>query len=101
MHEKRRSKRKNVDFKGEIILDDIVYAGTIENISEKDQQVINVGGFREFHQAEAEQHLLKLQQVARERNNTFESLMDAAKACSLGSMSHALYDVGGEYRRNM
>ncbi len=35
MHEKRRSKRKNVDFKGEIILNDLVYAGTIENISEK------------------------------------------------------------------
>ena len=35
------------------------------------------------------------------RKNTFESLMEAAKACSLGSMSHALYEVGGEYRRNM
>ena len=68
---------------------------------EKDQQVKNVSEFRDFHQAEAEQHLLKLQQVARERKNTFDSLMDAAKACSLGSMSHALYDVGGEYRRNM
>jgi len=68
---------------------------------EKDQQVINVSEFRGFHQAEAEQQLLKLQQVARERKNTFESLMDAAKACSLGSMSHTLYEVGGEYRRNM
>ena len=68
---------------------------------EKDQQVKNVSEFRDFHRAEAEQHLLKLQQVARERNSTFESLMDAAKACSLGSMSRALYDVGGEYRRNM
>jgi len=27
--------------------------------------------------------------------------MEAAKVCSLGSISHALYDVGGEYRRNM
>ncbi len=35
MHEKRRSKRKNVDIKGEIVLDDFVSAGTIENISEK------------------------------------------------------------------
>ena len=68
---------------------------------EKDQQVKNVNDFRSFHQAEADQHLLKLQQVARERSNTFEALMEAAKACSLGSMSHALYDVGGEYRRNM
>ena len=53
-------------------------------------------------QAEAMPELARLQQVARERKNTFESLMEAAKDCSLGSMSHALYDVGGgEYRRNM
>ena len=68
---------------------------------EKDQQVTNVTGFREFHQAEAGQQLLDLQRVARERNNTFEALMKAAKSCSLGSISHALYEVGGEYRRNM
>ena len=57
--------------------------------------------FRDSHQSEAAPELTRLQQVARERKNTFESLMDAAKDCSLGSMSHALYDVGGEYRRNM
>jgi methylmalonyl-CoA mutase len=68
---------------------------------EKDQQVGNVEGFRDAHQAEATPELTRLQQVARERKNTFESLMDAAKDCSLGSMSHALYEVGGEYRRNM
>ena len=68
---------------------------------EKDQQVANVKIFRDSHQSEAAPELTRLQQVARERNNTFESLMDAAKDCSLGSMSHALYDVGGEYRRNM
>jgi len=68
---------------------------------EKDQQVENVETFRDAHQAEAMPELARLQQVARERKNTFESLMEAAKDCSLGSMSHALYDVGGEYRRNM
>jgi len=68
---------------------------------EKNQQVANVEAFRDSHQTEAEPELARLQQVARERKNTFESLMDAAKDCSLGSMSHALYDVGGEYRRNM
>jgi methylmalonyl-CoA mutase len=45
--------------------------------------------------------LARLQQTARERKNTFEALMEAGKVCSLGSMSHALYEVGGEYRRNM
>jgi methylmalonyl-CoA mutase len=68
---------------------------------EKDQQVANVEAFREVNRADGEACLARLQQVARERKNTFEAMMDAAKFCSLGSMSHALYDVGGEYRRNM
>ncbi len=69
--------------------------------AEKNQQVANVGIFRDTHLPGSAPELARLQQVARDRKNTFESLMDAAKDCSLGSMSHALYDVGGEYRRNM
>jgi methylmalonyl-CoA mutase len=42
-----------------------------------------------------------LQATARERRNVFEALMEAVKTHSLGQISHALYDVGGEYRRNM
>ena len=42
-----------------------------------------------------------LQNTARERKNVFEALMEAVKTHSLGQISHALYDVGGEYRRNM
>ena len=42
-----------------------------------------------------------LQDTARERRNVFEALMEAVKTHSLGQISHALYDVGGEYRRNM
>jgi len=68
---------------------------------EKNQQVANVEAFREIHAGESESRLKQLQQVARERKNTFEALMEAAKVCSLGTMSHSLYDVGGEYRRNM
>jgi methylmalonyl-CoA mutase len=68
---------------------------------EKDQQVTNVEAFRLAHLQESEPRLAHLQQVARERKNTFMALIEAAKSCSLGSMSHALYDVGGEYRRNM
>ena len=45
--------------------------------------------------------LLSLQATARERRNVFESLMEAVKTHSLGQISHALYEVGGEYRRNM
>ncbi|MBU6199173.1 MAG: methylmalonyl-CoA mutase family protein [Xanthomonadaceae bacterium] len=45
--------------------------------------------------------LVRLQQVARERKNVFAELMEAVKYNSEGQISHALYDVGGEYRRNM
>ncbi|TWI04663.1 methylmalonyl-CoA mutase [Luteimonas cucumeris] len=42
-----------------------------------------------------------LQKTARDRKNVFAALMEAVKTHSLGQISHALYDVGGEYRRNM
>jgi len=45
--------------------------------------------------------LAYLQNAARERRNVFEALMEAVKTHSLRQISHALYDVGGEYRRNM
>ncbi|TAH41258.1 MAG: methylmalonyl-CoA mutase, partial [Gammaproteobacteria bacterium] len=45
--------------------------------------------------------LAYLQKTARERKNVFAALMEAVKTHSLGQISHALYDVGGEYRRNM
>jgi methylmalonyl-CoA mutase len=45
--------------------------------------------------------LATLQTTARERRNVFEQLIEAVKYNSLGQISHALYEVGGEYRRNM
>ena len=48
-----------------------------------------------------ETHIDALQQAARERKNVFAQLMEAVKYNSEGQISHALYDVGGEYRRNM
>ena len=45
--------------------------------------------------------LAYLQKAARDRQNVFTALMEAVKTHSLGQISHALYDVGGEYRRNM
>ena len=42
-----------------------------------------------------------LQKTARDRANVFAALMEAVKSYSLGQISHALCDVGGEYRRNM
>jgi methylmalonyl-CoA mutase len=45
--------------------------------------------------------LAALQEIARQRGNVFERLMTTAKHATLGQISGALYDVGGEYRRNM
>ena len=42
-----------------------------------------------------------LQRIAREGKNVFGSLMESVKYYSLGQITHALYQVGGEYRRNM
>src|SRR5690554_5224225 len=49
----------------------------------------------------AEGALQKLQTTALENGNLFEELMEAVKYCSLGQITHALYQVGGEYRRNL
>jgi methylmalonyl-CoA mutase len=69
--------------------------------SEKQQQVNNVAAFNARNADDAPAVLDQLQDVARHRGNTFEALMEAVKRCSLGRISHSLYDVGGEYRRNM
>jgi methylmalonyl-CoA mutase len=68
---------------------------------EKQAQVRNVRAFNRRNESRAANALSDLQSIARERGNTFEALMEAVKTCSLGRISHALYEVGGEYRRNM
>lgn len=68
---------------------------------EKGQQIANVAGYQGNRNGFAAEGLRTLQATARERRNVFESLMEAVKTHSLGQISHALYEVGGEYRRNM
>jgi isobutyryl-CoA mutase len=68
---------------------------------EKGQQIENVAGYQRNRNGYAGDGLRGLQATARERRNVFTSLMEAVKTHSLGQISHALYDVGGEYRRNM
>jgi methylmalonyl-CoA mutase len=68
---------------------------------EKEKQISNVQAFQEHHKSEAQQALNHLKQVAVSDGNIFDALMEAAKVCSLGQMSNALYQVGGQYRRNM
>jgi len=68
---------------------------------EKGQQIDNVHRYGSARNALAPESLRTLQATARDRRNVFEQLIDAVKYNSLGQISHALYDVGGEYRRNM
>lgn len=64
-------------------------------------QVDSCRTFQERNREAAETALKTLQDTALSGGNIFEALMEAAKVCSLGQMSHALYEVGGQYRRNM
>jgi len=68
---------------------------------EKGQQIANVKRYGEARNGLASDSLKVLQVTARDRRNVFEQLIEAVKYNSLGQISHALYDVGGEYRRNM
>ena len=68
---------------------------------EKEKQISNVKAFQVHHSNEAQQALNHLKHVAVSDGNIFDALMEAAKVCSLGQMSNALYQVGGQYRRNM
>jgi methylmalonyl-CoA mutase len=68
---------------------------------EKRDQVVQVSRLRELHREEADAALEALRRTALEGGNVFAALMAAAKCCTLGQMSQALYEVGGQYRRNM
>lgn len=68
---------------------------------EKERQIKNLTAFHARNQAEAPIALTKLQQTALTGGNIFAELMDTVKVASLGQITHALYEVGGQYRRNM
>ncbi len=68
---------------------------------EKDLQINNLKAFHERHKNVSSKMLLRLQEVAINNENLFEELMETVKYCSLGQITHALYEVGGQYRRNM
>ncbi len=68
---------------------------------EKQQQIDGLKSFNIRNQDVTPLVLNKLQSVARDRKNLFEELMETVKTCSLGQISNALYQVGGQYRRNM
>jgi methylmalonyl-CoA mutase len=67
----------------------------------KDRQIANVRAFQERNEEVTDKSLADLQSVAVKGGNVFAQLMETAKVASLGQMSRALYEVGGQYRRNM
>ncbi|WP_443946283.1 methylmalonyl-CoA mutase family protein [Pedobacter sp. AW1-32] len=69
--------------------------------TEKQDQIATLKNFQ-FHNREITESLLaELQRAAIAGENIFEQLMEVCKHCSLGQISRALYEVGGQYRRNM
>jgi len=68
---------------------------------EKQFQISALSSFQHRNTERAPQLLTELKQKAVAGENIFASLMEACKYCSLGQISHALYQVGGQYRRNM
>jgi len=68
---------------------------------EKKQQIDNLNRFQKINAEDSDDALRRLKKTAREDGNLFEELMETVKVASLGQISHALYEVGGQYRRNM
>jgi methylmalonyl-CoA mutase len=68
---------------------------------EKRSQLARLEAFHAAHATEAPAMLRRLQDSVIAQGNVFEALMDAVRVCSLGQITTALFEVGGQYRRNM
>ena len=68
---------------------------------EKESQLSRLADFHARHAAESPAMLQRLQQAVIANQNVFEVLMDAVRCCSLGQITNALFEVGGQYRRSM
>ncbi|MBS1680221.1 MAG: methylmalonyl-CoA mutase family protein [Bacteroidetes bacterium] len=68
---------------------------------EKEYQIKMLRHLHKSHQSTATEMIERIQQAAIQNKNIFEELMEACKVCSLGQITKALFEVGGQYRRNM
>ncbi|MNE82975.1 hypothetical protein D3C80_1797490 [compost metagenome] len=68
---------------------------------EKEYQITALKQFQDRNADKSDAALKNLQKSAVAGENIFEQLMEVCKICSLGQISNALYEVGGQYRRNM
>jgi methylmalonyl-CoA mutase len=69
--------------------------------AEKEYQIASLNAFKARHAARSAPALERLQKTAAANGNLFGELMETVKHCTLGQISHALYEVGGQYRRGM
>ena len=69
--------------------------------AEKQSQFDRLAAFHESHAADSRIALQRLREAAVSGANTFEVLMDAVRVCSLGQITEAFFEVGGQYRRNV
>ncbi|MCM2286978.1 MAG: methylmalonyl-CoA mutase family protein [Desulfobacula sp.] len=68
---------------------------------QKNAQLARLKAFKERHGDKADKAVEELKQTALSNGNMFERLMETVQVCSLGTITQALYQVGGKYRRNM
>ena len=68
---------------------------------EKQQQINTLQSLQKRNKLIAQKQLKELQEKAIKNENIFEKLIEVTKVCSLGQITHALFEVGGQYRRNM
>ena len=69
--------------------------------AEKQSQLDGLSGFHQRNAERSPEALSRLQRVALEGGNIFTELMECVKVCSLGQITEALFEVGGQYRRNV
>jgi len=84
---------------GDAVLDKLELARSTDD--EKQNQLKRLADFHARNKDKAPAMLKTLQQAVIENKNVFEVLMDAVRVCSLGQITTALFEVGGQYRRNM
>ena len=68
---------------------------------EKEYQISMLKNLHRFQEKRSPAVIEQVQQAAIQNKNIFEALMEATKVCSLGQITQALFEVGGQYRRNM
>jgi methylmalonyl-CoA mutase len=84
---------------GDAVVQSLELARSTEE--EKRSQLKRLADFHERHAAEAPAMLQKLQAAVIDNKNVFDVLVEAVRCCSLGQITNALFEVGGQYRRSM